>query len=330
MLLFDDRKGVAIARKVVQCSFTLYSIYIGYRFYHFYLWATGQSPVYVQRPPSVEAFLPISALIGLKQFIFTGIYDFVHPAGLTVLLAALAISFFFRRGFCGWICPVGLLSELLDWTGRKVGMGFKFVGLYTYPFYSLKYLLLGFFTYMIFWKMDLGQAMAFLKSPYNLVVDGRMLLFFLEPGRISLIILAGLFVLSMIVRNFWCRFACPYGALLGIMALPGPVYLHRDDKRCVQCKRCVEVCPAGIEVNCKSRVRVPECVGCMECAGACPEKGCIQPVLAGRIPFSPYFVGFGVVLLFLGAWLAAYLTGHWDNQVPAHMWQRFYMLFIGR
>ncbi len=330
VLFLDDWKGLTVARKVVQCTFTLYSIYIGYKFYHFYLWATGQSQIYVPRPPSVEAFLPISALVGLKQFIFTGIYDFVHPAGLTILLAALAISLLFRRGFCGWICPIGLLSEILDWVGRKIGLGFKFIGLYVYPLYSIKYLLLGFFIYMIFWKMDIGQTMAFLKSPYNLVVDGKMLLFFLEPGRISLLVLTGLIVLSLIVRNFWCRFACPYGALLGIIAFLSPLYMRRDDKKCAHCKRCSEVCPGGIDVSSRSSVRVAECIGCMECAGVCPEKECLEPVIAGRISLNPYIVGLGVVLLFLGAWLAAFLTGHWDNHVPAYMWRRFYMLFMGR
>ena len=330
MPLSPGPRAISISRKIVQCCFALYAIYIGYRFYNFYLWAVGRSQIHVQRPSSVEAFLPISALVGLKQFLFTGVYDFVHPAGLTILLAALAISFLLRRGFCGWICPIGLLSEIMAWIGAKTGICFSLSGWKVYSLYAVKYLLLGFFIYIIFWKMDSTQATAFLRSPYNLTADGRMLLFFLQPGRTAVVVLVLLMVFSLLIRNFWCRFACPYGALLGLAAWAGPLYVRRDPKKCASCMGCARVCPASIEVYSKERIRLPECIGCMECVEACPEKGCLGPVAAGRFRINPYAVGAAVVLFFLGSWLAAQLTGHWDSRVPAHMWIRFYSIFMAR
>ena len=101
-------------RFLTQSAFARFCLYSGVRFYQFYLWALDKSEVYVPRPQSVEAFLPIGALMNLKLLVFTGVYDNIHPAGLTVLIAALVIGLLFRKGFCGWICPVGFASNLAE------------------------------------------------------------------------------------------------------------------------------------------------------------------------------------------------------------------------
>ena len=326
-MLQSNSKTIFICRKLVQTGFALYSLYIGIKFYDFFLWATGQSQVYVPRPASVEAFLPISALIGLKHFILTGVYDYVHPAGLTIFISVIIISFLFRRGFCGWICPVGFLSELLGIIGSKLKIQFRLVGIVAHLLYSIKYLLLFFFLYMVLWKMDLQQINAFLQSPYNLVVDGKMLLFFITPSKISIIVLGLLAGLSLLFRNFWCRFLCPYGALLGLTALLSPTSIKRDRKRCIGCKSCSKTCPASIDVDTKERIRVPECIGCMECIGACGDKKSLTVTIAG-FAVNPLIIGIGSVLFFLGAWLIGYFSGHWNNSVPPFMWKRFYSIFF--
>ena len=104
-------------RKAVQAAFTFFCIYVGIRFYQYYLWITSRSTSFVPRPPSVEAFLPISALMSLKKLLLTGVYDSIHPAGLSIFLAALAIALIARKGFCGWICPVG--AERSSWNVVK-------------------------------------------------------------------------------------------------------------------------------------------------------------------------------------------------------------------
>jgi hypothetical protein len=77
--------AIARLRFAAQAGFTLFCLYAGYRFYGYYLWMMDQSETFVARPPSVEAFLPISALLGLKRFVLTGRWDEIHPAGLTIL-----------------------------------------------------------------------------------------------------------------------------------------------------------------------------------------------------------------------------------------------------
>src|SRR5210317_763239 len=86
-------------RMLVQAAFATFCLYTGYRFYQFYLWALDRSETFVPRPPAVEAFLPIGALVNLKRLVLTGIYDGIHPAGLTIFISALVIAILFRKGF---------------------------------------------------------------------------------------------------------------------------------------------------------------------------------------------------------------------------------------
>jgi hypothetical protein len=191
--------SISRLRTTVQGCFTLFCIFVGYRFYCFYLWALDRSETYVSRPPSVEAFLPISALLGLKRLALTGQWDPVHPAGLTIFVAALAIAFLFRKGFCGWICPAGFVSNLLEKTGKPFRFSNHLPAWLDCVFLCLKYLLLAFFIYIILLRMDLRSVEAFLHSPYNLVADAKMLVFFLQPSTLTIAVLGFLVLISFLM-----------------------------------------------------------------------------------------------------------------------------------
>jgi polyferredoxin len=321
-LVHDLLQGrrITVLRRSVQAAFALFCLYAGYRFYLFYLWASGQSDLYVARPPSVEAFLPISALVNLKKLVLTGQFDTIHPAGLTIFMAALVIGLVLRKGFCGWICPVGFASNLAETFSRRFKLPARPPAWIDYPLLSLKYLLLFFFSYLILLRMDLAAIESFNRSAYNLVVDAKMLFFFLAPSTLSLWILIFLAVISFVLRNFWCRYLCPYGALLGLLALGSPLQVRRKEENCINCRKCDKVCPGAVSVSRKKTVRSPECVGCGECVSACPAGDCLSLSAPGKrkvpLVFLPMSV-LGVFFLFYG-W--ALFTGHWHSQVsPATM-----------
>ena len=140
-----QRVNLIILRLCVQASFTLFCLFIGFRFYQYYQWITGHSSHMQIRPSAVEAFLPIGALVSLKKLIITGTFDVIHPAGLTIFITAITSAFLARKGFCGWVCPIGFVSTL----AAKAGKNLKVIQ--TTPFWvdapllSLKYILLFFF-----------------------------------------------------------------------------------------------------------------------------------------------------------------------------------------
>jgi polyferredoxin len=315
---------IKILRTFVQAGFALYCLYAGYRFYLFYLWGSGRTSNYVEKPPSVEAFLPISALVGLKRLILSGQYDMIHPAGLTIFLAALCIGLLLRKGFCGWICPVGFTSNLVEKIGKRLNILWRPPVWLDLPLLAVKYLLLFFFLYLIVWKMTPAEIESFHTSPYNFAVDAKMLLFFLNPSVLAATIMLSLVAVSFIVRNVWCRYLCPYGALLGLLALASPFQIKRDNNTCINCKNCEKTCPASIRITTKNTVRTGECIGCTECVSVCPVEDCLTLSLPGRRKNSILLLPAAVLgVYFLFYWVSV-LTGHWHSGVPPEVMKKFY------
>ena len=322
-----NRHHLISLRRGIQASFTLFCLYAGWQFYRFHQWAIDASTTFVARPPAVEGFLPISALVSLKRLVLTGQYDPIHPAGLTIFLAALALGLLLRKGFCGWICPVGFTSNLIELAGRRCKIALTLPRWLDLPLLTLKYLLLAFFAYLILWRMNLQAIEGFLRSPYNMIVDIKMLYFFLSPSHLAAGVMLGLLFLSLFFRNPWCRYLCPYGALLGLLAQASPFQVKRDQNACINCQKCERTCPASIPITAKTTVRSPECIGCLDCVAVCPARDCLDATLYAKRT-RPYLLPALVLTLFFGFWLTAKVSGHWHNQLPIEIIKRYYTMGI--
>lgn len=313
--------------RAVQYAFLAFYLYVGLRFYAYTQWAMGASSDFVPKPASVEAFLPISSLLAAKRLLLTGEYDFVHPAGLTILLLAVVSSLLFRKGFCGYLCPVGTLSMLLDRLGKRLGLSRRMPGWLSLLLSLPKYLLLLFFANLLLINMDLASIEGFLRTPYNMVADTKMLLFFLNPTPTLLVIMGVLLLGGMLFPAFWCRGFCPYGALLGLFSLFSPLAVRRKADRCTGCRRCSRACPSRIPVHEKSRVSNPECLGCTECMGACPEQGCLDlhfGYTAGARVLSFRSAAVGTLLLLCLFYFWAVSSGNWTSRIPQGMIRQYH------
>jgi polyferredoxin len=285
-------------------------------FFLFMRWgaAPGAHP-FAPHPPGAEAFLPISALISLKFWVATGRICELHPAGLFILVAVLAMALLLKKAFCSWLCPVGTLSEALWRTGEKaLGRNLEPPRWADLPLRSLKYLLLLFFVWAVV-RMDAASMEAFLFSPFNAAADIRMFWFFARISGFALGVILVLAVLSVLVRNAWCRYLCPYGALLGALSLASPLRITRDKDTCIDCKLCTKACPSRIQVHQAARVGSDECTGCYRCVDVCPVKdtlGMKAPV--GKAIPKGVFAAL-VVGLFLAVTGAAMLAGHWRSAI---------------
>jgi len=311
-------------RKIIQYGFFLTVLWIGIEFYLWYRhFITGGRSMEVSRPPGVEGFLPLSALINIKYWITSGIFNDIHPSSTVILLAVLLGSLIFKKSFCGFICPVGLISEWIWKLSRKVfgskasaPWGWRVPKWIDYPLRSLKYLLLAFFVNAILIQMDSSDLGAFINSSYNKVTDIKMLLFFTEMSQFTFGVIMLLVVASLFIANFWCRYLCPYGALLGALGFLSPVKIRRNLPTCTDCVACTRVCPAMIKVHKEKVVRSDECMGCLACVDACPVENTLEPVLVGvKKPISGRTFAIGVVAIFLAFYVAALATGHWQNNI---------------
>ena len=311
-------KPIQTFRFIIQTAFVLLCIWIGYDFYKFIGWLeSGGTSEYNSRPPGVDGFLPISSLMSFYLYLKTGIIHMAHPAGLMIFFAIILMSFLAGKSFCSWFCPVGFISEMLGNLGEKLfGRKIRMPKFLDYPLRSIKYLLLAFLFYTVFLMMDKIELQAFLDSPYNLVADIKMYYFFAKISQFSLIVIGVLILLSILFRNFWCRYLCPYGALLGFISLFSPAKIKRNTDTCTNCKACTNACPSFIKVHKMKSVISDECTSCMSCIDACPVKSTLyfKPVIAKK-ELSKKVVAGIIISVFLFVTGLAMLTGNWQNNV---------------
>jgi polyferredoxin len=313
-------------RYAVQVGFLLLTLIIGHQFYQFVQHFEAPGHPFVQRPPSVDAFLPIGGLMAFKYFILTGIVEPVHPAGFILFLAILGVSLVVKKGFCGWICPIGTLSQTIWMAGEKVfGRNFRIGPFTDNSLRSLKYVLLGLFLFLIGITMPPNMMALFFIADYYKVVDVRMMKFFTEMTTITMWVLIALAALSLLYKNFWCRYLCPYGALLGLLSRLSPFKVRRNEEKCIHCHACTTNCPTLIDVEKQNVVKSEECFGCLTCVSRCPSPGALDlTVRAGKKVsiLKPYLFPVILILLFYLAVGIGMATGNWHSKVPNEEYQR--------
>ena len=62
----------------------------------------------------VDAFLPISGLMGIFDWAYQGELNGVHPAATVLVIFALVLAIALRKSFCSWVCPIGFISDHLE------------------------------------------------------------------------------------------------------------------------------------------------------------------------------------------------------------------------
>jgi polyferredoxin len=309
-------------RRAVQVAFFVLNVWIGVQFYFFVRYfETGGHSRWIARPAGVEGWLPIAALMNLKATLLTGTLPSVHPAGMFLLIAFLAICLLMRKAFCGWLCPIGTISEYLWLAGRKLfGRNFTLPRGFDISLRGLKYLLLSLFIYAVV-HMPVGSLIAFLHGPYGLIADVKMLNFFRFMGTTALVVVAVLVIASVFVQNFWCRYLCPYGALMGLTALLSPLRIRRQESACIDCGKCAKACPAALPVDKLLTINSAECTACMECVAVCPAKDALSMTSTlprRRVPAWAIAAGIAIVFFGIAGW--ARVTDHWNSNIPRQVY----------
>jgi polyferredoxin len=233
---------------------------------------------------SPEAFCPFGGLETLYRYITSGgsYVAHTHLSNVVLLVAVLVIALLLRSAFCGWICPLGFLQDLVSNLSKVLqkripGLrraistmkhrGARLAVLDRYLRY-MKYLVLAwavggaaYFGVMVFRDYD----------PWSALLNVAEFSF--TPG---IIVLAVTLVAAFFVERPWCRYACPLGAASGLLGKLSPVYLKREASACTVCKVCTKACPMGIDVHSATTIKSADCITCLECVGACPRNGALE------------------------------------------------------
>ena len=277
---------------------------------------------WLMRPDVVDAFLPIAGGIELKAIVSLNLWDQTHPAAAVMLAAVLLTGLLCKRAFCGWACPLGLAGEYLyAFRKRFIKSELTPPAWLDWPLRMLKYLLLLGLCYIVI-GMPAQSIPNYLEGNYHKIADLKMALFFLTPSLITLLVFALILALAAWRRQGFCRYLCPYGAMLGILSFASPLKIRRDSQHCLieakgmKCDKCTRACPANIIVHTKTTVRSDECQACMRCVAACPKSAALGLGLkSGHRLGHKGLLALVLITLFILP-LGAYLAGFWHSQTP--------------
>lgn len=181
--------------------------------------------------------------------------------------AALIAAVYFLAGgrtFCGWVCPVYLLTELGDRLGRRTGSGRRRL-----PLSGTRWSLLVVVAVSLFAGIPLLEVL----SPIG--ITARAIQF---HALYPLLLLFAILVVEIFVANrLWCRSLCPIGGFYGLLGRFSPVRVGFDKKLCTSCGACRPVCPVEevLEpalVDGARQIVSGDCTRCGACVDVCPAK----------------------------------------------------------
>lgn len=223
--------------------------------------------------PGAVGSCPIGAMqavIGSWNFRFA-----FYAAGFLMFVGALA-----GRFVCGWLCPFGLVQDLLHKIPfvKKIGT-FKGDRLLR----RLKYVILLVFVILLpmFLVDVLGQGLPYFCKyicPAGTLEGGILLVLFNKSMRSALgwlyawksVLLIVTVILSVMIYRPFCKYICPLGAVYSVFN-PISVFRYRVDKeKCTGCSACAKVCK--MQVDPVKNANHPECIRCGACKSACPVK----------------------------------------------------------
>jgi polyferredoxin len=173
--------------------------------------------------------------------------------GVIVICAVIALALVAGRTFCGQICPVGSLQELVSAVPvRKLVIRNTKI---------LEVIRLFIFIATVIAAISFIDLMA---------VTGLYDLFSLTLSA-SLLVAAALVLLSVFLYRPVCRILCPFGVLFSLCA-EFSVFRLRRTETCIDCKKCEKACPAITAGRHDSK---RECYLCGRCTGVCKVKGAL-------------------------------------------------------
>ena len=287
--------------------------------------------------PDMEKYCPFGGLLSFGSKLNLGtmscsISETQVFIGLGIALMIVLVG----KLFCGWLCPVGTVSEWLNKLGVRLGVSVTLKGVLDRILRLGKYVLLFIAAYFTMISSEL-----FCKKfcPYYGAVSGfdvdTVLVF-------SILTITAVVIGSIFIKKLWCKYFCFLGALSNVFAnilITGPILLiyvvlllfgvkiplfwlllviiastaltevfgfkfltispfkiRRGTSLCTSCKVCDIHCPEGIEVSKQDPVTHPDCTLCLDCVKSCPVNDTLK-VKGGK--WMPPVVLFVVIVLAL-------------------------------
>ena len=225
--------------------------------------------------PSLHAICPFGAVETFASLVTgAGLIRQLHASVMVLGAVVLILTVILGPVFCSHICPLGSIQEWFGKLGRKIFKKRynKFIPKKLHN--VLKYLRFVVLL-LIVWQTYKSAELLFAN------VDPYYALYHFWTGGATIAAIAILVVTllgSLFVERPWCKYACPYGGLLGLISKISIFKIRRSETSCISCGICDKECPMLIDISAKKKVNDTLCNRCMKCTsqeGGCPvEETC--------------------------------------------------------
>lgn len=275
-------------RKAVQYAALLVFVVL-------FVWSRrgGWPPSLVNFPMRLDPLTMLAHLLASRTLLLSSAL-----ALLTVLLT-VALG----RVWCGWLCPLGTVLDVLTPKGQRHSKAAPPSSLrntkYMLLLIILAAALLGNLTLLVLdpltllfrtlsasvWpavdqlitRSQIALYRVSILRPLLSALDGVLRPTILPPDPayyrhtwLYAGVLAAIVLLNLWSPRFWCRYLCPLGGLLGLLS-KGAIVRRKVNSNCTECDACAKACPTGTILASEDYVSDPsECTMCLECLRACP------------------------------------------------------------
>lgn len=266
-----SKKTKPLYRSVVQIFFFVLVAIISL---NHYLSETG-NPIPFLSTASLHAICPFGGVVSIYKFLTVGTFvQKIHESSFVLMFIGIVLAVLMGPVICGWICPFGTIQEWISKIGRKI---FKKKFNNIIPAKIDKYL--RYLRYVIL-----------VLVVYNIAATGKLTFQDIDPYYAlfnfwsteiliqAYVVLGITILLSLIIERPWCKYACPYGAFLGIFNLFRIFKIRRSPSTCISCKICDRACPMNINISSNNSVLNHQCISCLKCTSEnnCPIESTVE------------------------------------------------------
>ncbi len=220
---------------------------------------------------SLHSLCPFGGVVTLYNLATLGEFvQKIHISAFILMSIVIILTILFGPVFCGWVCPLGTIQEWVGKLGRKI---FKRKYNQMIPVRLdkvLRYMRFGVLIWVVYVTAKSGYLIFESYDPYY-----ALFTFWSEKAALTaVLILVFTLILSLFVERPWCKYACPYGALLGLSNKIRIFKIYRAPSTCISCNKCKNNCPMNIPVSQKEKITSTHCISCYECTS---ERNCPIP-----------------------------------------------------
>lgn len=230
---------------------------------------------------SLHALCPFGGVVSIYQYAAIGTFvQKIHESSFILMILGFLLALLVGPAFCGWVCPFGTIQEWVSKLGKRIfKRRFNRFIPYRIDRY-LRFLRYGVLAWVIYMTAYSGKLIFADIDPYFALFN----FWSSEVAIGGVIVLLVTLGLSLFVERPWCKYACPYGAVLGLFNFARIFKIRRAESTCISCGLCSRNCPMNIPVMDKKVVRDHQCITCMECTSEaiCPVNETVVLSVGGK------------------------------------------------